>query len=59
VPGISARLTAIAAAMLPNALLLPLLGRLQRRNRDLCPCGSGKTFKECCRSSHAQQTRSS
>jgi short-subunit dehydrogenase len=59
VPGISARLTAIAAVLLPNALLLPLLGRLQRRNRDVCPCGSGKPFKECCASRHRQKPRSS
>lgn len=48
VPGISAKLSAFTASLLPTALLLPLLGRLQRRSHDLCPCGSGKTFSKCC-----------
>ncbi|UWU14587.1 SDR family NAD(P)-dependent oxidoreductase [Rhizobium sullae] len=49
VPGISAKLVALAAALLPSAATLPLIGRLQRRSGDPCPCGSGKTFNECCR----------
>jgi short-subunit dehydrogenase len=49
VPGLSAKLVALAAAFLPSAVTLPLVGRLQRRSGDPCPCGSGKTFKECCR----------
>jgi uncharacterized protein len=52
VPGISAKLVALAAALLPSAATLPLIGRLQRRSSDPCPCGSGKTFKECCRIRH-------
>lgn len=48
VPGISAKLSAFTASLLPTALLLPLLGRLQRRSHDLCPCGSGKKFNDCC-----------
>ncbi|MGH6859723.1 MAG: SDR family NAD(P)-dependent oxidoreductase, partial [Phyllobacterium sp.] len=49
VPGISAKLTTLAAALIPSAVLLPLLGRLQRGGNDPCPCGSGKKFKKCCR----------
>ncbi|WEX75831.1 SDR family NAD(P)-dependent oxidoreductase [Sinorhizobium numidicum] len=48
VPGISAKLTAFVAALLPSAVMLPLIGRLQRRSNDPCPCGSGKKFKACC-----------
>ncbi|NNH32487.1 SDR family NAD(P)-dependent oxidoreductase, partial [Rhizobium sp. SEMIA 4085] len=47
-----AKLVALAAALLPSAATLPLIGRLQRRSSDPCPCGSGKTFKECCRIRH-------
>ncbi len=48
VPGLSAKLVAFVASSLPAAVKVPLIGRLQRRSRDLCPCGSGKPFKECC-----------
>lgn len=48
IPGISAKLAAFAAAWLPSAIMLPLIGRLQRRSSDLCPCGSGLKFKDCC-----------
>ncbi|MDL2405933.1 SDR family NAD(P)-dependent oxidoreductase [Rhizobium calliandrae] len=48
VPGISAKLVIISAKLLPSAVLLPVVGRLQRRSGDPCPCGSGKKFKECC-----------
>ncbi|MGF6175875.1 SDR family NAD(P)-dependent oxidoreductase [Ensifer sp. 4252] len=48
VPGISAKLAAFAAAWLPSAVMLPLIGRLQRRSNDPCPCGSGMKFKDCC-----------
>jgi len=48
VPGLSAKLVAFVASSLPSAVKVPLIGRLQRRSRDLCPCGSGKPFKECC-----------
>lgn len=48
VPGISAKLTALAMALLPSAILLPVIGRLQRRGSDPCPCGSGKRFSKCC-----------
>lgn len=48
IPGISAKLAAFSAAWLPSAIMLPLIGRLQRRSSDLCPCGSGLKFKDCC-----------
>ncbi|MCA1369773.1 SDR family NAD(P)-dependent oxidoreductase [Bradyrhizobium sp. BRP14] len=48
VPGISAKLTTLLASMMPSAVLLPLIGRLQRRSNDPCPCGSGKKFTSCC-----------
>lgn len=48
IPGISAKLAAFAAAWLPSAIMLPLIGRLQRRSNDPCPCGSGIKFKHCC-----------
>lgn len=48
VPGISAKLVVFLVASLPSAALLPLIGRLQRRSKDPCPCGSGKTYKACC-----------
>jgi len=48
VPGISARLLVLAAAFLPSAVILPLIGLLQRSGNDPCPCGSGKKFKKCC-----------
>ncbi len=48
VPGISAKLVALTARLLPSLILLPLVGRLQRRSGDPCPCGSGKKFNECC-----------
>ena len=58
IPGVSAKLAALAASMLPSAILLPLIGRLQRRSNDPCPCGSGRRFSACCgnrrmRTSHA------
>lgn len=48
VPGISAKLAVLAAALLPSAALLPLIGQLQRSGNDPCPCGSGRKFKKCC-----------
>jgi short-subunit dehydrogenase len=48
IPGISAKLAAFIAATLPSAIMVPLIGRLQQRSGDPCPCGSGKKFKECC-----------
>lgn len=48
VPGISGKLIATAAALLPAAVRLPLIGSLQRSGNDPCPCGSGKKFKKCC-----------
>ncbi|OAP42511.1 short-chain dehydrogenase [Sinorhizobium glycinis] len=47
IPGVSAKLAILVAALLPSAVLLPLIGRLQRRSNDPCPCGSGKTYKTC------------
>lgn len=57
VPGISAKLSALAAALLPSALMLPLIGRLQRSRNDPCPCGSGKKFKKCCGARQSQRPR--
>ncbi|MDQ0318484.1 short-subunit dehydrogenase [Pararhizobium capsulatum DSM 1112] len=34
VPGISAKLITLVAALLPTAIILPLIGRLQRRRKD-------------------------
>jgi short-subunit dehydrogenase len=48
IPGISAKLAAFAVALLPSAVVVPLIGRLQSRSNDLCPCGSGERFKKCC-----------
>jgi short-subunit dehydrogenase len=48
IPGISAQLTALVTAVLPSAILLPLIGRLQRRRDDVCPCGSGRRIGTCC-----------
>jgi short-subunit dehydrogenase len=48
VPGASAKLAVLAAALIPNAIMLPLIGRLQRRSSDPCPCGSGKQYRKCC-----------
>ncbi len=53
VPGISAKLAAMAASWLPASLVLPLIGALQRSGNDPCPCGSGKKFKNCC-SAHSR-----
>jgi uncharacterized protein len=55
VPGLSAKLAAFVASSLPTAVKVRLIGRLQRRSRDLCPCGSGKPFKECCGSRQARR----
>jgi short-subunit dehydrogenase len=55
IPGISAKITAVIATLLPTAVLLPLVGRLQRRSGDLCPCGSGETFKKCHGSGHPRE----
>lgn len=57
VPGISAKLAALAAVLLPAALMLPLVGRLQRSGNDPCPCGSGKKFKKCCGARQYQRRR--
>ncbi|MGE6781809.1 SDR family NAD(P)-dependent oxidoreductase [Ensifer adhaerens] len=54
IPGISARLAILMAGLLPSAALLPLIGKLQLRGNDPCPCGSGKQLKHCCRSGHAK-----
>lgn len=48
IPGLSAKLTILLAALVPSAIMLPLIGRLQRRSKDPCPCGSGKSFTSCC-----------
>ncbi|MBB3655021.1 hypothetical protein FHX15_000220 [Rhizobium sp. BK650] len=41
VPGISAKLTAFIATVLPTAAAVRLIGRVQRRSRDPRPHGSG------------------
>ncbi len=48
VPSIGARLTILATSLLPSAMLLPLIARLQISGNDPCPCGSGKKYKKCC-----------
>jgi short-subunit dehydrogenase len=48
VPSLSAKLVALAAALIPHALMLPFIARLQRRSSDPCPCGSGKQYRKCC-----------
>ncbi|ANP89540.1 SDR family NAD(P)-dependent oxidoreductase [Rhizobium leguminosarum] len=48
VPGISAKLITLVVTLLPTVAILPLIGRLQRRSNDSCPCGSGRNLKECC-----------
>ncbi|MDK1374271.1 MULTISPECIES: SDR family NAD(P)-dependent oxidoreductase [unclassified Sinorhizobium] len=58
IPGISARLAILLAGLLPSAALLPLIGRLQLRGNDPCPCGSGQTFKTCCRAGRSQRLAS-
>ena len=52
IPGISAKLAILMAVIFPSAALLPLVGRLQLRGNDPCPCGSGKKLKHCCRAGH-------
>lgn len=51
-PGVSAKITATLASLLPTAFLLPVIARLQRRSGDLCPCGSGETYKVCAAAGH-------
>ena len=58
VPGISAKLAALAVKFMPSAAMLPLIGRLQRSGNDPCPCGSGMKFKKCCGTRQAQRRRS-
>ena len=48
VPGFSSKLAVLAAALLPSAAMLPLIGKLQRSGNDPCTCGSGRKFKKCC-----------
>ena len=59
VPGISAKLAVVAASLLPSAVLLPLIGQLQRSGNDPCPCGSGKKYKACCGAGGTQRRRGS
>jgi short-subunit dehydrogenase len=47
VPGAVAKLAILTSALLPSAILLPLVGKLQRRGNDPCPCGSGRPFRKC------------
>ncbi|HEV7304973.1 SDR family NAD(P)-dependent oxidoreductase [Ensifer sp.] len=54
IPGISAKLAILMAGLLPSAALLPLVGRLQLRGNDPCPCGSGRQLKHCCRAGRAK-----
>lgn len=48
VPGFSAKVVALVARMLPSAVIVPLIGRLQRRSADPCLCGSGLKYADCC-----------
>ncbi len=58
IPGVSAKLAALAASILPSAILLPLIGRLQRRSNDPCSCGSGLRFSACCGKRGMRSSRS-
>ena len=57
VPGVSAKLVALAVTLLPSAVMLPLIGRLQRGGNDPCPCGSGIKYKKCCGTRQIQLRR--
>ncbi|HEY5819319.1 MAG TPA: SDR family NAD(P)-dependent oxidoreductase [Mesorhizobium sp.] len=57
-PGISAKLIALALTIFPSAAMLPVIGRLQRSGNDPCPCGSGRKFKKCCGARQIQFRRS-
>ena len=57
VPGFSSKLLIIAAAILPSAAMLALIGKLQRSGNDPCICGSGRKFKKCCGSRTLQLRR--
>jgi len=48
IPGLSSKLAIALTALVPSAMLLPLIARLQRRSKDPCPCGSGKAYIACC-----------
>ncbi|MDX0553120.1 SDR family NAD(P)-dependent oxidoreductase [Sinorhizobium medicae] len=48
IPGLSAKLTILLATLVPSAIMLPLIGLLQRRSKDPCPCGSGRSYTACC-----------
>ncbi len=48
VPGISSKVAVLVTALTPSVLLLPVIAKLQRRIKDLCPCGSGRKFRKCC-----------
>lgn len=48
VPGLSLRLVATLVRLVPDGLLLRGVDKLQRSGNDPCPCGSGKSFKQCC-----------
>lgn len=57
IPGISAKIAAAFARSLPTSVLLLLVGRMQRRSSDRCPCGSGLFFTACCGALHASPDR--
>ncbi|QFI66339.1 hypothetical protein EKH55_1465 [Sinorhizobium alkalisoli] len=57
VPGLASKLAVLIAAVLPSAFMLPLVGRLQRRSKDPCPCGSGKAYKICCGATRRRSAR--
>jgi uncharacterized protein len=57
VPGFSSKLFVIMAALSPSAVMLALIGKLQRSGNDPCICGSGRKFKKCCGASRMQLRR--
>ena len=59
IPGFWAKIAAATARMLPTGFLLFVVGRLQRRSSDLCPCGSGLRYKACCRATYSANGRKS
>lgn len=56
-PGISSKLAALVISLVPSRLILRKINRVQRRNGDLCPCGSGEKFLRCCGMTKATRRR--
>lgn len=48
VPGLSSKVAMAVASLVPSAVMLPLIGYLQRDGGEFCLCGSGKRLRHCC-----------